>query len=222
MAKQPHYGPSRQAIDELHGRGWTDSAIGRAIGRDSSLVHQVGTGKKPGTNLQDALGALAATGLPGPAVAKQAPAVAAVAPPSRRVRSSGQPARVRVSARHGIEVHRLPNGARNIAGHTKSDARFAASVADAMGERSRIQVAVKTADGKWVVLGRKGGMTSAHLRGFLKGARNFQEALQHMIDALYPITATGKGYHKRRGPLAPVSPGSEVEFYISEVGTPGR
>lgn len=46
---------SRQIINELVAGGMSKSAIGRAIGRDSSLVSQISKGAKPGTNLRGAL-----------------------------------------------------------------------------------------------------------------------------------------------------------------------
>lgn len=50
---------SRSSIERLRRAGYSDTAIGRAIGRDSSLIAQVGRGKKPGKNLAASLDALA-------------------------------------------------------------------------------------------------------------------------------------------------------------------
>lgn len=47
-----------QLIKELIGKGFSKSRIGKAVGRDSSLISQIEKGKKPGSNLVGALGQL--------------------------------------------------------------------------------------------------------------------------------------------------------------------
>lgn len=42
---------AQEAIALLRSRGLTDQAIGRAVGRNSSLIFQIGRGAKPGRNL---------------------------------------------------------------------------------------------------------------------------------------------------------------------------
>lgn len=78
---------SQDFVLALRGLGLTDSQIGRAIGRDSSLVFQIGAGRKPGRNLESALGglhqAVTTTG-----------ELATVEPP-RRLTRTGHQARVR-------------------------------------------------------------------------------------------------------------------------------
>lgn len=49
---------ARTSILALRQRGMSDAAIGRAIGRDSSLIGQIARGKKPGANLAGALNTL--------------------------------------------------------------------------------------------------------------------------------------------------------------------
>ena len=46
---------SQASILQLRERGFTDTQIGRLVGRDSSLIKQISTGKKPGANLADTL-----------------------------------------------------------------------------------------------------------------------------------------------------------------------
>ena len=206
---------SREDIAALHARGWTDSAIGRAVGRDSSLIHQIAVGKKPGNNLAPALDALKAGGAPGPKTARQAPAVAGPLPEApRRVRASGQPARVRHSAKepaaregrpasapreHLAGARELPNGQRTISGSSKASAKFAAGMASDTGH-ARIRIAYKDAQGKWHSPGRKGGLTPEQLREFLKG-RTWREALAAIAAYFY-------------GPGAASEPTGEAEFYI--------
>ena len=86
---------SREAIETLHARGWTDTSIGRLLGRDSSLVHQVAVGKKPGSNLAGSLNNLVNSGIAGPKSSRLLPDVRVLEAP-RRVRASGEPARVRL------------------------------------------------------------------------------------------------------------------------------
>lgn len=209
---------SRDDIAALHARGWTDAAIGRAVGRDSSLIHQIAVGRKPGRNLGPALDALAARGVAGPATSRQAPAVAGRLPEApRRTRASGQPARVREgkiiggSPRAGKSAsaprehlggaRELPNGQRYISGSNKATARFAAGVASDTGH-ARIQVAYKDVNGKWHSPGRKGGLTPEQLREFLKG-RSWREAIAAIAEYFYGKGATGGA-----------APTGEAEFYV--------
>lgn len=53
---------SRQYILDLLAQGNSYASIGRQLGRDGSLIRQISLGKKPGTNLNDALGELSTTG----------------------------------------------------------------------------------------------------------------------------------------------------------------
>lgn len=81
----PGVSESGEAIARLLAAGLSGQDIGRAIGRDRSLVSQVARGVKPGTNLRDALGALERQvgGLAG-RDAKQAARRGAVPEPPRR------------------------------------------------------------------------------------------------------------------------------------------
>lgn len=72
---------SAELIAELLASGETYASIGRAIGRDKSLIRQVARGTKPGRNLTDALAAVTRR--------EHVPE-----PPRRRTRT-GEPARVR-------------------------------------------------------------------------------------------------------------------------------
>lgn len=73
---------SQDLVHRLHRQGYSDTQIGAAINRDSSLIHQIDTGRKPGNNLAPSLRDMA-EGRP-------------VTPPSRRLSASGQQARVRI------------------------------------------------------------------------------------------------------------------------------
>lgn len=80
MAK--HANPANiNLISQLMGKGYSKASIGRAVGRDSSLIGQVFSGKKPGRNLTGALSSLLKSGK--------------ASPPPRRTTSAGKPARVR-------------------------------------------------------------------------------------------------------------------------------
>lgn len=73
---------SKDIIGELLSQGYSYAAIGRQVGRDGSLIRQIGIGAKPGLNLQESLTQLASTG-------------EVTTPPFRRTTSSGTIARVR-------------------------------------------------------------------------------------------------------------------------------
>lgn len=223
---------SRAAIEALHTRGWTDTAIGRLVGRDSSLIHQVGVGKKPGSNLAGSLNALVDSGLRGPKSSRLLPDIP-VMEPARRLRASGLPAGVRMgrverealrggptgapvrigAATHGARtvaphiggaVRELPNGQRRITGASKASARFAAGLAGDMGGASRIKIAYKDKDGKWHTIGQKGGLTPEALRGYTRG-RSWREALAAMAAHFYAKGGGGE-------------PTGEAEFYIVGAG----
>jgi hypothetical protein len=78
-------------IGQLHARGWSDAQIGRAVGRNSSLIHQGATGRKPLNNLVPGLRALAEGTAPAPGPRERAPIVEA----ARRTTTSGGEAKVR-------------------------------------------------------------------------------------------------------------------------------
>lgn len=87
---------SGDIVRRLLARGLTGQQIGQAIGRDRSLVSQVGRGRKPGANLEAALSELerrADAGGP----------LGGVAEPARRTTRSGRVARVRRPTRVGSD-----------------------------------------------------------------------------------------------------------------------
>ena len=202
---------SREDIAALHARGWTNEAIGRAVGRDSSLIHQIAVGKKPGRNLAPALDALRASGTAGPKVARQAPSVAGRLPEApRRTRASGQPARVREPAQYRRWAtsapprkwgRELPNGQRQIEGYTKQSARFAASMAQAQGDSARIKIAWQDENGRWHTFGAKGGITPDALRELMQG-RTWRQTLGEMAAMSY-------------GSEAGRTPSGATQFYIA-------
>lgn len=80
-------------INALHAMGYTNAAIGRAIGRDSSYIAQVAKGKKPGTTIQSSLESLIKGNVPPPP-----PRGATIAPAPRKTTKTGAVARVRQRA----------------------------------------------------------------------------------------------------------------------------
>jgi hypothetical protein len=74
---------SRASIERLKREGYSEAQIGRAVGRDSSLIGQIARGKKPGNNLSAALDNLASG--------------RKVRAPARRKKASGAIAAVRGS-----------------------------------------------------------------------------------------------------------------------------
>lgn len=87
---------SREYIHLLQSEGWSYAKIGRALGRDGSLIRQVAVGKKPGTNLTGALQELSNTGQ-------------VKHPPMRRVTSQGL-AKVRGRRGQDAVLPKLPQG----------------------------------------------------------------------------------------------------------------
>lgn len=169
--------------------GWTDSAIGRAVGRNSSLIFQGGTGAKPLNNLLGSLREIVSSGVSGPKVARSLPFVPTTLP-ERRERASGQPARVREGRdRHAqavaagresgrirrvpesdrASVRELPNGQKFISGDTVASIRLAADVADGMSGNARVKINVRDADGKWHTLGKRGGISPETLKSYFSG-----------------------------------------------------
>lgn len=78
-------------IQELVGQGLNYASIGRALGRDRSLIRQVGVGSKPGANLAASLAELRERVS---RVGKEA-AAAPVTEPARRTTRAGTAARTR-------------------------------------------------------------------------------------------------------------------------------
>jgi|SRR5690348_500809 len=227
-------GESRSAIAALHARGWTDSAIGRAVGRDSSLIHQIGAGKKPGNNLAGTLGALRDSGAAAPKSAKSLPALPALPSAPRRQTAQGMPARVRLPRseqgtrgprlppapkshdRRGrgraghAPARELPNGARRIEGHTKASARFAAGLAADLSPNARVKIAYRDKAGNWHTLGQKGGLRPDLIRRYLSPGRSWLDVLADLIELMY----------KRRpgDEDDELAPDGEAEFYIVGLG----
>lgn len=85
---------SQDLILALRAQGASMAAIGRSVGRDSSLISQIAAGKKPGANLYGALDSLTKAPNPLDAIRYAAPVAA-----PRRVRASGVQARTRTPGR---------------------------------------------------------------------------------------------------------------------------
>lgn len=95
---------SGEIINRLRAGGLNMETIGQAVGRNRSLIRQVGTGAKPGNNLRDSLAALEAR-LSGITEARDRNVIARrlgdVPPPPRRTTSAGAPARTRRRTTYG-------------------------------------------------------------------------------------------------------------------------
>jgi hypothetical protein len=83
---------STDLVRELLAGGMNYADVGRALGRDRSLIRQVGVGAKPGNNLRAALEGLRD---------RLAGVQAAVPAPTRRTTARGKPARTRAKTVHG-------------------------------------------------------------------------------------------------------------------------
>ena len=174
---------AQQAISELHARGWTDTAIGRQVGRDSSLIHQVAVGKKPGTTLAAPLQALAASGLPGPKSGKALPNIALPAA-GVRTRKGGGAARVRAGSERGQK--KLNSGHIQVKMASKAAAVEAAETAAKMpGATVKLVYQVKIVEGRkvryeWHPLNRH-GITPQQLRQAAVGNPRWIAALHDLI-----------------------------------------
>lgn len=205
---------SGDAIHRLHARGWTDEAIGRAVERDSSLIHQVSVGKKPAHNLTAKLNAIAESDVRGPKVAKQAPYAlrnVSLPPAPRRLTKAGQPARYRGIPRpepfpkgthigrlrqlpqgtHAGNVRFLPNGQRFIEARTLYDARTAIGEAASMGSNN-MKIAFLGTDGKWHTVGSH-GLNSQWVEEMLSNKKSLADGLNAILDALHYTTARAAG-----------------------------
>lgn len=121
---------SSEIIRRLAASGVNYESIGQAVGRNRSLIRQVGIGAKPGNNLRDSLAALEArlAGAGGEA-ANRAARSAPVAAPARRTTSRGALAKVRrpttIRGRawtsSTVKQAGVRNGARGL-GHPMADA----------------------------------------------------------------------------------------------------
>lgn len=85
---------SQTEIQALRAQGFTDTQIGRAVGRDSSLISQIGKGAKPGRNLETALRSLVEAGA--------RPGDKATVQPTARTGKGGAAARVRQSGKTAL------------------------------------------------------------------------------------------------------------------------
>lgn len=85
---------SGEIIRRLVAGGLNQADIGRALGRDRSLISQVARGRKPGDNLRESLAQLESR-LAGAADVRAAAKAATVTPPAPRTTRSGALARVR-------------------------------------------------------------------------------------------------------------------------------
>ena len=83
---------SQASILQLREQGFTNTQIGRLVGRDSSLIKQISEGKKPGANLSEAL-----AGFVGKPATEAKPVDVA-----RRLSKSGGPAKVRAGVHEAI------------------------------------------------------------------------------------------------------------------------
>lgn len=190
---QPPAGPSpaQQLIAALRQQGVSMREIAAECDRDSSLLYQVASGKRPGTNLLPTLQDLARTGH-------------ASRRPERRTTRSGEPARVR--GRRGEEAHVPPpptptaprpgkfsvqttylqGGARTrritAPRSPRSVGRFDAkqatmdAMAEAAREQKRVAFVVHYADGSSQTLGSKWGYRAND--AFIRAEGEWQDAFE--------------------------------------------
>lgn len=121
---------SSEIIRRLVESGANYESIGQAVGRNRSLIRQVGIGSKPGNNLRDSLAALESR-LAGvaPERVNRTAREAAVAPPARRTTTRGtlagvrKPTTIRGRSWTASTVKKagVKSGARGL-GHTIADA----------------------------------------------------------------------------------------------------
>ena len=182
---------AQELILELRRRGVSMRALAEECDRDSSLLYQVASGKRPGANLIPTLEDLARVGH-------------AARRPERRVTSSGRPARVR--GRRGEEAHEPPpptptapapgrftvstiylaGGARTrritAPKSERSVGRFDAkqatmdAMAEAAREQRRVAFLVHYADGSSVTLGSKWGYRGND--AFVRALGEWQDAFE--------------------------------------------
>lgn len=111
---------TQQLVDALMAEGMSKKQIADAVGRNSSVISQITSGKKPYANLRDSLAATLQNRRGGSVPVPQAP---------RRRAASGQLAQVRKPTAGGRTVHVRSAGA--IKGGAKSIARRLAAAARA-------------------------------------------------------------------------------------------
>lgn len=119
---------STEIVRRLVAAGANYESIGRALGRNRSLVRQVGIGAKPGNTMRDALAELEAR-LAGAADVNQAARTATITPPEPRKNRRGALAKVRkpttVQGRSwsasSVKRQAVRSGARGL-GHPMADA----------------------------------------------------------------------------------------------------
>lgn len=128
---------SRQLVAELLADGMSKADIAKAVKRDSSVISQIDSGKKPYANLAPTLQALAAN--------RRGAKVAVPAAP-RRLNAQGQQAAVRKPTAGGRTVHvrspgAIKSGAKSIANRLR------------VAERDGLRVAWTVVYPPWVQIG---------------------------------------------------------------------
>jgi hypothetical protein len=187
---------ARAAVAALKALGLTDTGIGRALGRDSSLISQIGAGKRgPGYGasyageLRDLIAQTAGLGR-GEARARAADlAERGTLAPARRVTRAGTPAAVRVGQQRVGRAPSTPGGhaGHYVKGRAAGRATFDRRLDTAVNNGQEIALKVTVADAR----SRKGTrdvyvgqMTAAELQGRLDatGRRGLKAQLQALLD----------------------------------------
>jgi hypothetical protein len=106
------------------------------------------------------------------------------------------------------KMRELPNGQRVVTGNTVASGRFVADLADGMSGNARVKVNYKGADGKWYLLGRKGGISPEVIKEYLKGRRRGES----LADAIRSMLADF--YEEGEDP----DESGEAEFFVVQLG----
>lgn len=155
-------GSSKELIGQLRETGWNFSKIGKALGRDSSLISQISAGKKPGRNLEASLRELL-TGKKAEEIAK----------PERRKNKSGQTAKVRESAkakaereeRERKEREKAEAAARKEAERKQKAEESAQRRLERFDPGTRVVMYITTKSGRTITLGSNGGINVELISG---------------------------------------------------------
>lgn len=170
----------------LAARGWSYRAIGQTVNRDPSLIRQGAIGKKPLNNLVPGLQQLVNSGK-GPS----ARLTESIEPP-RRLAAGGGLAKVRQPKAKPPTLPRI--GERRTLPGGQQYERVASTVQARdflahLPTGKHVQISYKGRDGKWHLLGRKGGyrvdLLRDRLRGPRGGQRTFHSAVNGIADEVY-------------------------------------
>jgi hypothetical protein len=173
---------AQRLIAILSARGWNYHQIGKAVGRDASLMRQGALGRKPLNNLLPGLAHLVDTGKgPSAALTEQIEA------PRRQRASNGEAAtrghpRPRPPAPPKVgEPRILPGG--QVYERVRSTAQAQAYLSG-LQPGQHVTISYRGADGHWHTLGKKGGYNVSTLQARLRGPRGGQRTWSSVVNAI--------------------------------------